>query len=369
EIYLFELRAEHGTFTLDHPRNISDNPGYDNQPFFYNDTLVLFSSASQNQTDIAGYSIPNHTVSRLTDTPGSEYSPTKIPGKKELSAIRLDKDGKQLLYRYNLKNGSSKPIFEDLVIGYHTWFTKDIIVAFVLGESSSLVVSDLKKKTRYTVQKNIGRSLHRIPGTRLISYISKEHQTWEIRSLDPVSGATEKIINTLPEAEDLCWLGNGTILMGKGQDLYAYTPGKDSDWKRVKTFTDSAIYNITRLAVNSTDTLLALVAEASPEVALQRHLDACNKRDINTLMNVYADTVKVYNFPDALLYEGKEQLKKYYEALFRTAPDLHCELKNRIVTGNTIIAEEWRTTNGRTVHTVAVYEITNGKIAKVTFIQ
>ena len=370
EVYLLDIDINNNDLVIDNQRNISNNPGYDNQPFFYDDTEVIFSSTRKDQTDIAAYNVNDKTISWLSDTPGgSEYSPTKIPGKKEISSIRLDKDGKQLLYRYKLKNGKSTPILEDLVVGYHTWFNKNIIVSFVLGDEASLVVSNLRKKTNYTVQKNPGRALHKIPGTQLISYISKENRIWEIRSLDPVSGATEKIVHTLPGVEDMCWLANGTMLMGKANQLYAYKPGTDSDWRLVHTFTDKHIYTITRLAVNVSSTMLALVAEASPEVTVDLQLEGYNKRDIDAFIATYADAIEIYNFPNQLLYKGKEQVREHYAAFFDATPGLHCEVKNRIVSGNKVIDEESLNINGRRISAVAIYEVSNGKIVKVTFIQ
>ena len=50
-------------------------------------------------------------------------------------------------------------------------------------------------------------------------------------------------------------------------------------------------------------------------------------------------------------------------------PDLHCELKNRIVIRDKIIDEEYVTANGRIFHAVAVYEVKDGKIVKVMFVQ
>lgn len=370
EVYLFDLTTENETFNLTNKRNISANPGYDNQPSFYDDETVLFAATRTDQTDIAAYHIKEQRISWISNTSGgSEYSPTRIPGKKEISSIRLDKDGKQLLYRYNFKDGNSKVLVENLVIGYHTWFNKKILVSFVLGKESSLVVSNIKKKSHDTVSKNIGRSLHKIPDTKLISYISKENPVWEIRSLDPVSGEIKKIIRTIPGTEDMCWLPSGTVLMGKGKHLYTYKPGKDADWQQVKAFSDKEIYSITRLAVNTKGNVLAVVAEASPELVVQQQLDAYNNRDINTFTATFSEGVKVYNFPDELIYEGREKLRKNYQNFFNATPDLHCEIKSRTVTGNKVIDVEYLTINGRNYSAVAVYEVQNGKISKVTFIQ
>ncbi|MEP0265206.1 hypothetical protein [Dokdonia sp.] len=263
EVYLFDVLVKGEKLELANQRNISNNKGYDNQPSFYNDNQVLFASTRQGQTDIASYNIRDGKIAWINDTGfGSEYSPTKIPNQKAVSAIRLDTTGLQRLYAYDYTSGTSKEVIKDLVIGYHTWYTKDILISSVLADGGlDLVVSDLKKGTNHTQQKKIGRSLHKIPNSDLLSYISKEKDIWEIKSIHPVTGATQTIIQTIPEAEDMCWLLNGTILMPKGNVIYAFNPKTDSTWRVFTIFKDSKIFNITRITTNSTSSLLALVSD------------------------------------------------------------------------------------------------------------
>ncbi len=264
EVYLFDISNKNNTLGLSNQRNISNNEGYDNQPSFYNDDIVLFSSTRDGQTDIAAYYIRDKKTNWITDTPdGSEYSPTKIHSQKRVSAIRLDKNGKQRLYTYDYKTRKSKVLLESLKVGYHTWFNKYIIVSSVLeDEAMSLIISNINDNTNYTFQKKVGRSLHKIPNSKLISYISKENDTWEIKSLDPISGATKKIINTIPKAEDMCWLINGTILMGKGDTIYKFNPSKDNDWSVFYIFDNPEMQQIT-LASNPNSSKLAVVSERS----------------------------------------------------------------------------------------------------------
>ncbi|MHA7057638.1 TolB family protein [Aquimarina sp. M1] len=263
EVYLFDLSKSANLFQLSNQRNISNNPGYDNQPSFYNDNIVLFAATRNGLTDIAKYNIRDQKVDWISNTlQGSEYSPSKIPNQKAVSAIRLDTTGKQLLYRYDYNTGKSKVLFEDLVIGYHTWFTKDILVSSVLEDGGlSLVVSNLNDQSNYTFQKKVGRSLHKIPNSQLISYISKEKDQWEIKSLDPITRETITIINTIPQAEDMCWLINGTILMPKDNIIYKFHPKTDTEWSVFYTFNDKNIQKITRITTNAIGSLLALVTE------------------------------------------------------------------------------------------------------------
>ena len=176
----------------------------------------------------------------------------------------------------------------------------------------------------------------------------------------------------MPEAEDMCWLINGTILMAKGNTIYKIDPKKDKDWSVLKTFDDPDLQNITRVAVNETGTLLSVVSEieqVSPEVIVQQQLDAYNAKDIDAFAATYSEDIKLYRFPNNVMSEGKANLRQQYGAMFSSVKDLKAELMNRIVVGNKVIDEEKVTFNGNTFSAVAIYEVTNGLISSVTFIQ
>ncbi len=100
-------------------------------------------------------------------------------------------------------------------------------------------------------------------------------------------------------------------------------------------------------------------------------LKGYNERNINLFLEAYSDSVKIFTFPDQLLYTGKATMKVNYEGMFAALPDLHCTLKNRIVIGNTIIDEEsvLIRKDQPLIHAVAIYKIARGKIQEVYFIQ
>jgi len=263
DVFIFDLNTEKGGFELSNMKNISDNKGYDNQPSFMDNNTILFAGTRNGQTDIVKYTINYDSKIYINLTEGSEYSPLKIPNQKAVSAIRLDKDGTQKLYKYSLRNGESEVLVDDIVIAYHTWYNDSILVSSVLeNEGMSLYTTNFEIQENSKVEAKVGRSLHKIPNTNMISYISKANDSlWEIKSVNPVSGITKSITVTLPESEDMCWLPNGTILMGKDDVLYKYDPKTDVSWIEVASLKEYGITNITRLVVNSDATKLALVGE------------------------------------------------------------------------------------------------------------
>ncbi len=272
EVFLFDLNTQNGKFELSNFKNISLNEGYDNQPSFMDDNTILYAGTRNGQTDVVKYNLTYGTKTWICFTEGGEYSPLKIPNQDAISAIRLDPDGKQLLYRYDLKNGENKPLMDTLVVGYHTWFDKNTIVSSVLeNDNLALYVSNVVDHKNKKMDEAIGRSPHKIPNTELVSYISKKmDSTWMIKSLNPLTGETKLITKTLPLIEDMCWLSNGSILMAKDGILFRYQTKTDPTWKEVASLKNFGINNITRLTVSPDGKKMAIVGELmKPQTTLE----------------------------------------------------------------------------------------------------
>ncbi|HEU4496615.1 MAG TPA: nuclear transport factor 2 family protein, partial [Flavobacterium sp.] len=106
-----------------------------------------------------------------------------------------------------------------------------------------------------------------------------------------------------------------------------------------------------------------------PLSLVQQQLNAYNARNIEAFLAPYAEDVELYDFPDKLMGKGKESMRKIYGQMFATLPDLHCEIKERIIQGNTVIDHERvRIRKNSFVEATAIYKIENGKIQKVYFI-
>lgn len=370
EVYLFDIEKTDNGYQLTNKKNLSQNKGYDSQPHFYDDNSILFSSSRDGQTDIVKYDIKTGKKVFINFTPkGGEYSPQRIPNSNNVSAVRLDDSGLQRFYEYDIQSGESKELIRSLKVAYPFWFNDKIVVSSVIGKNGlDLVISDLKYKTNFTIQKNIGRSIHRIPNTSKVSYISKKGEIWEIRSLDVSNMRTAKITDLDGKYEDICWLPDGSILQAKKNQILRFDPKTDKNWQVFFTIDDSEIQNISRILVNSDGTKISIVGEESPRFVVQKQLEAYNNRDIDAFVSVFAKDVKVFSYPNKLQYQGRDQMRKRYAPFFKNTKDLHCKIVKRIENGNYVIDEELVTANGRKIDAVAIYEVKDGKIVAVTFL-
>jgi Tol biopolymer transport system component len=75
---MFDLKLAQDNIEVSNMINISNNDGYDNQPFFENDTIIYYSSNRNGQTDILKYNRFNDSKQFINNSDGSEYSPQKF---------------------------------------------------------------------------------------------------------------------------------------------------------------------------------------------------------------------------------------------------------------------------------------------------
>ena len=107
--------------------------------------------------------------------------------------------------------------------------------------------------------------------------------------------------------------------------------------------------------------------DANPEAIVQRQLEAFNARDLAGLLSVYADDAEMFEFPEKLLARGADQMGERFTQRFRE-PNLHAQLRHRIVSGMRVIDHECVT---RTfpegpgeIDLVMIYEVAGDRIVK-----
>ena len=285
------------------------------------------------------------------------------------------------MYGYSLENPKESSILiDDIVIGYHLWLNKNIIISSILkDENLTLTVSDFRFKKHKDLVDNVGRSLYKIPETAkesFFSFVDKNTNPWQLMSFDLQRLKARTLLEMMPNVEDVIWLNKDIVLSGKGQHLFAHTTRKRDEWELVANLESYGINNITRMAISPNGKQLAIVGEyildydpSTPDAIVQKQLDAYNFQDIDMFMATYAEDVKLYNYPDELIVDGKSEMWEQYATLFENTPDLFAEIENRTIIGNKVIDKEKVTINGNTIYAVAIYEVENGLIKTVTFLK
>jgi dipeptidyl aminopeptidase/acylaminoacyl peptidase len=272
EVYLAPLKIANGAIDVGAALNISNNPGYDNQPSFTPDgRAILFTSVRGGaaQTDIYRYDLASREVSRVTNTPEAEYSPTIAPDGKMMSVVRVEADGTQRLWSV-LPSGPKiavAVILPDVKpVGYHAWSDDHTVALFVLGQPATLQLADTGTGAARTIASDIGRSIQAIPGSgaRDISFVQRERTGGGtrliIKRLHPATAAVSTLTPAVEDSTeaDTAWTPDGTLLMAHGGALYAWKEGQ-SGWREVVNLERLSLRGVTRLAVSPKGDFLALV--------------------------------------------------------------------------------------------------------------
>lgn len=152
----------------------------------------------------------------------------------------------------------------------------------------------------------------------------------------------------------------GTIEKGKNADIILL---KSNPLESLDNL-NSIEWVMTKGKLISPDSL----AKESPVTLVQRQLVAYNARNIDEFLSTYSEDVELYDGDTGkLTTKGKASMKKGYGAFFKGTPNLHCTIQNRITVGNKVIDKEWVRAGEREFGAVAIYEVNNGLITKVTF--
>jgi hypothetical protein len=271
DMWLLDLKDDHGKITFSNPVNITNREGYDNQPAFSPDGKhILFSSVREGvQSDIYKYDIATKQTTQFTKTEESEYSPTFMPGGKFISSVRVEKDSTQRLWKFPINGGEPSLVMKGIKnIGYHCWINKDSVALFILPEPFTLQIANINTEKTKVVEDSIGRCTQLITGRNAFSYTTKDttkHAFIHQFKLDTKPSKTNfdriiksfKIQNT---SEDYIWYSNNTLITGSGSELYkACVDCYDPAWKMIQDLKAFGIEKIGRIAISPDKKKIALV--------------------------------------------------------------------------------------------------------------
>lgn len=100
----------------------------------------------------------------------------------------------------------------------------------------------------------------------------------------------------------------------------------------------------------------------------QGQLDAYNARDLEKFCSFYHPKIQVFRLTQsAPTCSDIVTFKEMYKSRFNDNPELHCELRSRVVLNDSVLDEEWVTGAGAPSHVVAIYGFKDNLISQVWF--
>lgn len=270
DVVVFALEAQDSGFPkLADAQYLSgfNTGGYTNQPWFDSDGGILFSvrTLKDGQHEIFGLYPDSAKYWQVTQTAANEFSPRNTPDPGYLSVLRqLPGDTPvQQVVRFPRAGGMPEVLTPGLSdVGYYTWIDGDELALFVIaGGANQLVHYNTRSGTRRIVADKIGRCLFTLPNTEVmfVHKVSEDH--WFLKTWHPITGVITLVTETPGRAEDFCRLVDGTILMGKENRLYAWSPRHSSAWEEIADLSPFGMTHITRLAAGPDDRRLVVVHE------------------------------------------------------------------------------------------------------------
>jgi len=250
EVFVASLDLASGK--VGEPRNLTQRPGYDNQPAFLADgsALLYVVAGEGGNSEVWRVELASGARAQVTATPEAEYSPTPLADGSGFSAVRVESPGaaeeafteSQRLFRYGFDGKPIGPVLAAVRrVGYHAWIDERHVALFLVGGGElklphSLVLATLGDAPGgdkvVTLAKEIGSALGRSPEGR-VTYVDQGiAEAWSIATLMPGDAKPTVVVATprfegeaeAARSQHFVWLPDGTLLMAHGDALLRFDP-------------------------------------------------------------------------------------------------------------------------------------------------
>lgn len=263
EIFLFDYDESSTEDALSGGVNVTDRPGYDNQPYFTKDSQTfLYSRDDGIQTDIWEYDIEAGTHTQITRTDESEFSPTPSPDNQTISMVfernnsiwHLDRGAEESPVWTMDISGVAEPV------GYfaRNYETGDILFWSRYGFNVALIHAN-RPSYHFISGNAVPSTPHLVPGTNHFSFVHRQtnEQVW-IKIFDPETRSIRPLTPIVGSNANYTWAPDGSIL--QIEDTIVYRWREDGDgWEEISNLSDHGIVSAYRIAVSPDGRQIALV--------------------------------------------------------------------------------------------------------------
>lgn len=277
EVWVGPLDMREGRFTVGEMKNISNHPGYDNQPTFFADgRSVVFSSEADGLAETGlgiqaiRYDLGTGRTTKLSKVRG--FSPTPSPDGKRILTLR-----EGTVWQYDLGGGTSRALLPEVkTAGYFARMDGEQWILFMNEEARHIALWDGK-----TLERLVPGALtapYRIPGERAVTFVVQEGETKKLMRMDlPSKRAVELAAIPFRTGGHHVWTSRGTLPMASGSTIHEWSPARPAEWPAVHSFRDAGLQGITRIALSPAEDHIAVVSVPRDEVVLREARAALNE--------------------------------------------------------------------------------------------
>jgi hypothetical protein len=242
--------------------NITNRPGYDNQPSFSVDGKSIYytSIREDKQADIYLYAVKSKKTKQLTKTIESEYSPVESPVNNCLSVVTVLKDSSQVVQLLSPKSfttiNSSLTSSVDSV-GYYHFLNADTVLYYKLTQPHSLRYHVITTQSDGFLCEHPCRTFKAINRTQFLFGIKDSAATayylYDTQLQKAALFARSEKVN-----EDIWWHSKYGLLTSEGATILQYrSDGKN--WQVLFDLSKYGVKKITRFAFDPKDHHLVIV--------------------------------------------------------------------------------------------------------------
>ncbi|MGZ3898755.1 MAG: TolB family protein [Bacteroidia bacterium] len=269
DLWLFPIKNEKENYSIAKGENITNRPGYDNQPAFSEDGSIIYyvSIREDKQADIYTYNIGNKKIKQFTNSKISEYSPTLTPDKKIMATVAVLEDSSQVVYPLDIKTGTfinyPDRKFEDVQlnsfdsVGYFTFLNADTVLYYKLTQPHTLRARSLSGHTDIFIAENPVRGFKAISRNEFIFGIKDSAKVTFYRYNIILSKAF-KYCDYNSTSEDILWHKQFGLLKSEGPQILRFKE-KENKWETLFDFSSLGITKITRFAFDVSNKKIVLV--------------------------------------------------------------------------------------------------------------
>jgi len=334
EVWVGTLDMSADRFAVSNLVNISKHPGYDNQPTFFADGRLVFTSQIA-VLDETGHAVQAriHDFASGTSTPiagALGFSPTPAAD----GSLMLLREGKVWLHEMS---GSERTLTETNDAGYFCRFDDRTWVLYMNDKQRRIVTYDATTKALETMATGSTTAPFRIPGKRAVTFVAVE----PFPAPEGTSASSRKLVLRRFDLDDRkvttlatvpfatsgshVWTPRGTLLMASGHTIYEWNPAHPDDWRSVAQFDNPELQGLTRIALSPRGDRIALVSTPRDETIIRDSRAASNEALAAHNGAAFAQILKddvVVTAASGKVTQGRKEVQDGIEARWKAQPDL-----------------------------------------------